>query len=174
MFGQDSPVVVIGNLEPDSVRAGFREVAAAWGLAAYILEEADFDRSRLATDYVWLMGRGELLEGLAGPDAADEMAGGITAAGEDKLVIRGTTARVAGEEFAMPGNTLVCALRNPDHEELGLGIVVSGDVTTLRSLARRIPHYSKYSYLGFMGSRPALRGVWPERQSPMAVVFGDE
>jgi hypothetical protein len=167
MFGQDSPVVVIGNGEADSVKAGLRSVAAAWGLASYTVDEADFDKSRFATDYVWLMGRGDILESLAGQGAS-------VAAETGKIAIGPTSASVAGEAFSMPGNTLVCALRNPEHEELGLGIVVSDDVATLKSLARRIPHYSKYSYLGFTGSRPALRGVWPERQSPMAVVFRKE
>jgi hypothetical protein len=168
MFGQDSPVVVIGNLEADSTRAHFREVAMAWGLAAYTVEEADFDEARLATDHVWLMGRGDLLNRLAGPDASSE----VGAEGR-KIAVGSASIQVGGEDFAMPGNTLVCALRNPDHEELGLGIVVSDDVTTLKSLARRIPHYGKYSYVGFTGSRPALRGVWPERKSPMAFDFGE-
>ncbi|MGD8627776.1 MAG: M1 family aminopeptidase [bacterium] len=175
MFGQDSPVVVIGNRESDSTRAGLRDVAAAWGLAAHVVDEADFDRSRLGTDYVWLMGRGDLLNRLAGPEAATAERGKAAEDGNavegGKLAIGAASIRVAGEDFPMPGNTLVCALRNPDHEELGLGIVVSDDVTTLKSLARRIPHYSKYSYLGFTGSRPALTGVWPERKSPMVVDF---
>jgi hypothetical protein len=110
------------------------------------------------------MGRGDLLSRLAGPKAG-------TAAEGSKVAVGSASIQVAGEEFAIAGNTLVCALRNPDHEELGLGIVVSDDVTTLKSLARRIPHYSKYSYVGFAGSRPALRGVWPERMSPLAVDF---
>ncbi len=164
MFGQDSPAVVIGNLEADSTKEHLRSVAEAWGLAAYIVEEADFDESRLASDHVWMMGRGELLKRLTGP--------GADTVGEAKKVAVGAASiRVAGEEFAVPGNTLVCALRNLDHEDLGLGIVVSGDVMTLESLARRIPHYSKYSYVGFEGARLTLRGVWPEGDSPLAVDF---
>lgn len=79
--------------------------------------------------------------------------------------------QVADSDFAIPGNTLVCAFRNPDREEIGLGIVLSGDVASLRSLTSRIPHYSKYSYVGFEGSRSTLKGVWPERKSPLAVDF---
>lgn len=177
MFGQDSPAVVIGNLEADSTRQHLRSVAAAWGLASSTVEEADFDQSRLASEHVWLMGRGDLLNRLVGPDAlkaADSGQAGARGIDTGGQVEVGTAlVKVAGEEFAIPGNTLICALRNPDHEELGLGIVVSGDVTALESMARRIPHYSNYSYVGFEGARPTLRGVWPEGKSPMTVDFRD-
>jgi hypothetical protein len=138
-------------------------VARAWGLARFIVDETDFDEERLKSDHIWLLGRGDLLDRLAGPESA--------AAKNEQVAVGSGSAAVAGTDFALSGNTLICTIRNPEREELGIGIVVSGDVGALESLARRIPHYSKYSYLGFQGSRPTLRGVWPERESPLAVDF---
>ena len=156
MFGQDSALVVIGNLEADSTRSYLRNVARSWGLAEYIVEEADFDESRLTTDHVWLVGRGELMNRLVGPEGS-------------RVRVGSGSVQVADSDFAIPGNTLVCALRNPENENLGLAVVISGDVLSLESLASRIPHYSKYSYVGFEGSRSTLKGVWAEGKSPLAV-----
>ncbi len=163
MFGQDSPAVVIGNLEPDSTKARLRGVARAWGLASYTVEEADFDEARLLTDHIWLLGRGDLMISLAGP--------GSESAGSGQLSVAEASIRVGDSDLPIAGSTLVATIRNPENEELGVGIVATGDVKTLESLARRIPHYSKYSYVGFQGPRPTLRGVWPARMSPLAVDF---
>jgi hypothetical protein len=66
---------------------------------------------------------------------------------------------------------LVSAFRNPHDENLTVAVVLSEDMESLRSLAARIPHYSSYSYLGFAGGRPLLKGVWEERRSPLRIDF---
>jgi aminopeptidase N len=67
----------------------------------------------------------------------------------------------------LEGGTVISALRNPYDEDLTVGLVLSGDLESLRSLAPRIPHYTKYSYLAFTGSQPVLSGVWKVDQSPL-------
>jgi aminopeptidase N len=86
---------------------------------------------------------------------------------QGSVELDGQSITVSGTEFALDGSTLISAFRNPRDESLTVGMVLSDDVESLGSLAPRIPHYSKYSYLGFSGSRPVLRGVWKERQSPL-------
>jgi hypothetical protein len=43
-------------------------------------------------------------------------------------------------------------------------------------LARKLPHYGKYSYLGFAGQAPdnRIKGQWPAGDSAMSVWLGDE
>ncbi|MFH1314111.1 MAG: M1 family aminopeptidase [Candidatus Eisenbacteria bacterium] len=154
MFGQDEVIAVIGSEEADTTKSVYRAVAAAWGLADLTYDETGFDASRLAKEHVWLLGRGTLLTGVLGSDHVD-------------ITVDGETAMIAGSELPLAGGTLISAFRNPQDESLTVGIVISQDVETLQSLAPRIPHYSKYSYLGFTGGRPTLRGVWKAMASPL-------
>jgi aminopeptidase N len=158
LFGQDSVIVVIGSAEDDSTKAALRQVAVTWGAGDRVFYEQDLDHNRLAGEHVWLLGRGNMVDRL------------MSLKGDQ---IKPTEAGVAlaGQEFALAGNTVVCAIRSPEEETLGIGLVLSEDTGSLLSLASRIPHYSKYSYLGFAGSRPELRGVWEERRSPLTVDF---
>jgi hypothetical protein len=44
---------------------------------------------------------------------------------------------------------------------------------SLPGLARKIPHYHKYSYLAFSGEEPQnqVKGRWPVKISPMSKVI---
>jgi hypothetical protein len=156
LFGQDSPAVVIGNMESDSARAGFREIAAAWGLGNLVENEEDFDEARIASEHVWLMGRGDIMNRLL-----DGM--------PDRLGATDTAVRIGDGDFPIAGSTLIATLRNPSDKRLGVGVVLSGDIDSSVSLAGRVPHYSKYSYLGFAGAAPVTKGTWEEAQSPLSV-----
>jgi hypothetical protein len=87
--------------------------------------------------------------------------------GGDQIEMGTGSVRLAGAEFTVEGNSLICAFRNPEDENLGVAVLISEDPVTLRSLARRIPHYSNYSYVGFTGARATLRGTWETRNSPL-------
>ncbi len=156
LFGQDSPAVVIGNMESDSARAGFRQIAAAWGLGDRAEDEEDFDEARIASGHVWLMGKGDIMNGLLGRLP-------------DRLRFSEAAVRVGNQDFPTAGGTLILTVRNPDDKRLGVGVVISDDLDSGASLAMRVPHYSKYSYLGFSGTMPVLKGTWEEERSPLSV-----
>jgi hypothetical protein len=158
LFGQDSVLVVIGSAESDTAKALLRQVADAWGLSDYVVNEDEVEPDRISHEHTWLLGRGSMLNR-------------IIDLKRDQVEIDGQAAQVAGSEFGLEGNTLICALRNPHNEHLAIGAVITEDLSALMSLASRIPHYSSYSYLGFAGGRPTLKGVWPERASPLAIDF---
>jgi hypothetical protein len=50
------------------------------------------------------------------------------------------------------------------------------DVAPVRGLARKLPHYGKYSYLVFYGDAPEVRvkGLWPAGDSELTVWLSDE
>jgi aminopeptidase N len=156
LFGQASPAVVIGNMESDSARAGLRQIAAAWGLGDRIEDEEDFDEARIASEHVWLMGKGDISDGLLGrlPDRPDFSEAAV---------------RLGDEDFPTAGGTLILTVRNPDDTRLGVGVVICDDLDSGVSLAGRVPHYSKYSYLGFTGTIPVLKGTWEEERSPLFI-----
>ena len=54
--------------------------------------------------------------------------------------------------------------------------VATDRVEAIPGLGRKLPHYHKYSYLGFQGSEPInmAKGRWPVLDSPMTLFIPDE
>lgn len=68
---------------------------------------------------------------------------------------------------------LVFAKYNPGNNNYSVGFVGSNVGEAVAGLARLLPHYGKYSYLAFKGTRPenTLKGVLPVLDSPMIHYF---
>ena len=61
-----------------------------------------------------------------------------------------------------------------EDKETPVRALITADLAgALPGLGRKIPHYHKYSYLGFAGEEPenVLRGRWPVTGSPMSVAI---
>ncbi len=67
-------------------------------------------------------------------------------------------------------NSIVIALRHPGNTDLALSLLTAHDAEAVAGLARKLPHYGKYSYLGFSGTEPtnSAKGQWPAVNSPLA------
>ena len=48
-------------------------------------------------------------------------------------------------------------------------VVLTSDYASLPRVGELVPHYGKYSYLGFKGSRNMAKGQWPAQISPLQV-----
>jgi aminopeptidase N len=61
--------------------------------------------------------------------------------------------------------------RNPVNRDAGILFVTSDRPEALKGLSRKLPHYHKYSYLGFRGDEPenVMKGRWTVADSPMTV-----
>ena len=63
------------------------------------------------------------------------------------------------------------AVRHPVDPVLALAWIATDRVAALPGLGRKLPHYGKYSYLGFEGDEPTnvAKGEWPLTGSPLSV-----
>jgi hypothetical protein len=68
-------------------------------------------------------------------------------------------------------HAVVLTARRPQNKNLSLTWVASDLPAAFAGLGRKLPHYHKYSYLGFKGPEPVnvAKGQWPVLDSPMAV-----
>ena len=59
--------------------------------------------------------------------------------------------------------------RNPNNPRQAIVWVATDNLVAIPGLARKLPHYRKYSYLGFSGDEPTniAKGQWPVDRSPM-------
>jgi hypothetical protein len=110
----------------------------------------------MGDEYLWLMGEGELLDRLLKQATED------IETGDYVLTLGGTG-------FSTAEGTVILTVRNPANRNLGVGVILSGDIDEATALAGRLPHYSKYSYLGFTGGRPVVKGKWESGDSPLAL-----
>jgi hypothetical protein len=78
---------------------------------------------------------------------------------------------IDGEKMAREGHTLVVVTRHPRNVEKAIGLLDVRPIAAFPGLGRKLPHYGKYSYLGFEGDEPAniIKGQWQLSDSPLQV-----
>ncbi|MEO7385824.1 MAG: M20/M25/M40 family metallo-hydrolase [Gammaproteobacteria bacterium] len=161
LFGA-SEVVAVLPAEPAADTAKWRAVLDAWKSPANkITVVTDREISALPADHsVWLLGRqNRFAAALFTTDPGLGLA--ITASG----------VRVGATEEPFAGHSHVLTHRHPDDPKLAVGWVTSDPDAAMAGLARKLPHYGKYSWLAFEGTEPAnvAKGEWPTADSPLNV-----
>ena len=71
----------------------------------------------------------------------------------------------------LAGHSAVVVRRHPGNPEKAIGWIFADGTVALPGLGRKLPHYGKYSYLGFEGDEPVnvLKGQWTATDSPLRV-----
>ncbi len=74
-------------------------------------------------------------------------------------------------EIPRAEHSFVYVARHPSNEELAVGWIGTDVDAAVAGLARKLPHYGKYSYLGFHGTAPdnVAKGRWPATGSPLSL-----
>ena len=83
----------------------------------------------------------------------------------------GDNVRIAGTALTAQAHSLAVLGRQPNAPEQALGWLAADTAVALPGLARKLPHYGRYIYLGFTGTEPdnVLKGQWPVVNSPMSI-----
>ncbi|MFZ5863893.1 MAG: M1 family metallopeptidase [Nitrospirota bacterium] len=162
LFGAPRVAVIVPAAAPAELRAGYQRLAEA---VAHSSEHAeivsDETLERLPEDRaVWVLGWENRFR------SAIERA-----ASELPMTLHDSTARVPGADLARDGHAVVVAAHQPRNPEYGLGWIGCDRVEALPGLARKLPHYRTYGYLGFEGDEPTnvVKGEWPVLRSPLSV-----
>jgi len=76
------------------------------------------------------------------------------------------------EELAKRDNAGSAVVYNhPTNDEYGVMVIGGNSKSDVLSIARKLPHYGKYSYLLFHGDTNVARGIWEVESSPLIYVF---
>ena len=75
------------------------------------------------------------------------------------------------ERADFAGNAIVVVRRNPANTAYAAAWIAVDPLAAAPGLARKLPHYGKYSWLSFAGDEPAnkLKGEWSASDSPLRV-----
>ena len=75
--------------------------------------------------------------------------------------------------IAHTNNSIALTIRRNNQQKTSLSFIASDVIEALPGLARKLPHYHKYSYVAFSGTEPTnhTKGRWPVAHSPMTQLF---
>lgn len=162
IFGEPEILAVLPADAEEAASDPCRELMEAWQSEDHkikVVVENELDR--LPDDRaVWILGR------------KNRFAESILAGGDDvSLTDSGATLKLASEKVPFADHTTVVVRRHPGNVEKAIGWIVVDPPAASAGLARKLPHYGKYSYLAFEGDEPTnvVKGQWPTGDSPMIV-----
>src|SRR5574338_1042351 len=83
--------------------------------------------------------------------------------------------RFAASSYANNKNSIVISVRHPENPARVIVFLSADNKDAVPGLARKLPHYGKYSYLVFEGTEPAniAKGEWEAVNSPLEAKLGD-
>jgi hypothetical protein len=163
LFGADRVTMILPASAKPELLEGYRKLADQWAAGYEDAEiELDSQLSALPRDgAVLLLGwENRFLDGFL-----DRLSGYPYARNSDSLTL-------AGARFARRNHGFALAGRRDGPAETVVW-VASDNPASLPGLARKLPHYGKYSLLAFEGETPdnRLKGQWPVLQSPLNIRF---
>jgi len=160
IFGEPHVLAVLPADASAEESAAWRALMESWRTDAHAPEfTTDADLAGLPADRaVWLLGRANRL--------APRLLAGVPG-----LRLEGDAIAVDAESIPYAGHSAVVVIRHPKSPERALGWIAADPLAALPGLGRKLPHYGKYSYLGFEGTEPVntVKGQWSATDSPLAV-----
>ena len=162
-MGAGQVMVVLPSRAESDMRKAYRSLAERWQQAkpGQVRVVSDADLQALPADKtVWLFGWQNRFRPLL--NAALEL--------HDFEQI-GERVRIAGTELSPDTHSVAVLGRQPEAPDHALGWLAADTAIAVSGLGRKLPHYGRYSYLGFTGTAPdnVLKGQWPVVDSPLSV-----
>jgi aminopeptidase N len=160
IFGEPVALAVLPSRAPAAEREAYRTLIDGWRSDSHAPEiRTDAEIGEIPKDRaVWLLG------------SSNALAAKLFASGSDfRLDAQKLT--VDGESMPLAGHVGVIVRRHPGNLEKAVGWIFADGTSALPGLGRKLPHYGKYSYLGFEGEEPVnvLKGQWTPTDSPLRV-----
>ena len=162
-FGADKVSIILPSQADARLLTGYRTLAQAWQASRQNAVDIHMDDQIDAFPQdraIWLLGwnnhfRQYLVSALAGYD----------------VVFTETSLHLATTELTRDNHSIVLSARRPENQDFSVTWMTADTPEALSGLGRKLPHYGKYSYLGFMGNDPTniVKGQWPIVNSPLSV-----
>jgi Peptidase family M28/PDZ domain/Peptidase family M1 domain len=160
IFGEPKVLAVLPSRAPAAEQEAWRQLVLGWKSESHAPEiRTDTEVRALPKDRaVWLLGR------------TNALAATVFASGSD-YTLDGEKLTVDRESMPLGDHSAVIVRRHPANVEKAVGWIFADGLAALPGLGRKLPHYGKYSYLGFEGEEPVnvLKGQWAATDSPLRV-----
>ncbi|MBL4893303.1 MAG: M20/M25/M40 family metallo-hydrolase [Emcibacter sp.] len=161
-FGAEKVVMILPTDTSDVLKKRYQTLANIWSGGKMTVVN-DTDLKKLPKEgAIWVLGQNNRFYGVV-KDALKSYDAALT----------DTSVRFGKQELALADNSTVIAVRNPANpKSVIVGLTVHNDAA-VKGLARKLPHYGKYSYLAFTNEAPdnSAKGQWPAVGSPLVTVL---
>lgn len=160
IFGDSKVLAVLPSEATENEIKGYRKLMQGWKTDVHDIEittESMIDS--LPNDRaVWLLGINNKF--------ANQLASADT-----NVTINNSSLVISGDEFQTEDHCSVIIWRNPNNMNKAIGWITVNPADAFAGMARKLPHYGKYSYLAFQGSEPTntVKGQWATNNSPLVV-----
>jgi hypothetical protein len=164
-FGAETALILLPSKAPQELLDGYRLLAETWAKDSKgkIKIETDNQVTALPTDKtVWLLGWENL--------HVDAVKAGITGLPAE-FDAEGVT--INRKKLAVDSKSIIAAVKNIKNPAQVVVLLTTDRTAALPGLARKLPHYGKYSYLAFEEDEPTnmYKGQWPAVNSPLSAVL---
>jgi hypothetical protein len=160
IFGEPKVLAVLPAGAPAAEQEAYRSLIEGWRSDSHQPEiRTDAEVKELPRDRaVWILGR------------TNALAPRLFDSGPD-YTLGDSSLQVDGERMPFAGHAAVLVRRHPANLEQAIGWIFADGTAALPGLGRKLPHYGKYSYLGFEGDEPTnvVKGQWQASDSPLRV-----
>ena len=158
LFGADSTIFVLPSGAAEAELAAWRALATDWAKPDKPRVVMDDTIEELPAGSVWILGWNNAF--------ADEVSRRVA---EQGVGLTDTAINLPTDELPRADHSLVLVARAESDPAHALGLVAAEPVEAIPGLARKLPHYTRYSYLGFKGPEPAnvAKGMWQPVSSPL-------
>lgn len=165
-FGDDNAVFVLPAAAPKTTLQAYRRLAEEWSGAKNIVLDADIKGELPVGRSVWILGwENRFFEATAqavAPYSAISRQGGM---------------HNAAQAYPRANNAFALTAKHPHDDAMTVHFIAADTPQAISAMARKLPHYAKYSYVVFRASDmvSTAKGLWPITQSPLsrAVVQAD-
>lgn len=155
-FGAEQAIIVLPSGAEADRYAGLVKSWSKSGLTVL----RDNEISDLPADRaVWVLG------------ATNRLLPAIAAAlKSEQAMIDASGATIDGTKFSATEKSLTIVARHPKTPSSAVVFITATTAAAAEGLARKLPHYGKYSWLSFTGDAPdnEAKGEWTPRNTPMA------
>ncbi len=161
-FGAAASVIIISSNESPKMKQAYENLAKSWQASRRgnftINFDSEFDQ--IPSDKaVWLLGENNKFKA----DLIASLKEYPFSAADDRVFVNETA-------LAFNENSIILVSRNPLNVKNAFVYISANNVAAVVGLGRKLPHYGKYSYLGFKGDAPTniAKGQWPTIHSPLS------
>lgn len=160
IFGEARILALLPSEAQSEEQELYRALVEAWQSDAHAIEiRLDSEFSELPADSgLWILGRSNRF--------AQAL---IERRPEIRWQADGEAIQMGDEVAPLENRCLVLIDRHPADLEKAVGLLIVDPPAAREGLARKLPHYGKYSYLAFEGQEPTnvIKGQWQATNSPL-------
>lgn len=168
IFGAEDVLMVLPSLANTAMRRAYEALVEEWKMILPGSLEAIYDdqvKAPLIDKSVWIVGAENLLRAEFAQHAHDYA-----------IRFNGHETELNGESLSDQQDHVIAVTRNKSQIEHAWGYISAANVNAVAGLARKLPHYRRYSALSFSGDEPTInhKVTWPVLASPLVHYFNKD